>query len=166
MPTTTGYGEIRERLAVGRAAKRTYYVFVPGYRITAEVRDAPSTKHARTSFLDFLVRQRRIPWAQRSKVRRRMKVVKVKPGEIPASVVLDYDMPEPYTELPIQEAPYTEDIIGELEREEEVRTEIPEEREPVPQPVTRPGMPYVPRPVAPMRQLNILGSPIMGASRR
>ena len=96
-----------------------------------------------------------------------MKVVKVKPGEIPASVVLDYDMPEPYTELPIQEAPYTEDVIGELEREDAIRTEIPEEREPTPQPMTRPiETPLVPRPVVPGRYMNIMGAPIMGASRR
>lgn len=157
----------RERLAVGTAPKRTYFVFIPGYRITAEVRDAPNTKHARTQFLDYLVHQKRVPWSQRSQIRRRMKVVRSKPGEIPASVVLDYGMTEPYTELPIQEAPYTEDVIGELERVEEGRGEVPEMVERPSQPATRSSdAPVVPRPVVPSQRVDILSSPIMEASRR
>jgi hypothetical protein len=153
------------RSVVGRPGKHDYYVFIPGYRITAEVRDAPTTKHARTAFLDFLVRQRRIPYIQRARARRRMKTLRVKRGEIPSSVVLDYDMPEPYTEMPISEAPYTEDIESpeSVQVDGEALAYRAGERRPVPAART----PLVPGPIVPAEsEIDIFSSPITDIARR
>lgn len=154
------------RSVVGRPGKHDYYVFIPGYRITAEVRDAPTTKHARTAFLDFLVRQRRIPYIQRARARRRMKTLRVRRGEIPASVVLDYDMPEPYTEIPISEAPYTEDLETPPESVQIEGEALPYragERRPIPAART----PMVPGPIMPAEsEVDIFSSPITDIARR
>ena len=69
----------------------TYHAFVPG-GLSAEIRDAPSTKRARTAFLDYMSRNKHIKWSERSEVRRHIKVNKSFPGETEADVVLEYDL--------------------------------------------------------------------------
>ena len=69
----------------------TYHAFLPGGQ-SAEIKDAPSTKRARTVFLDYLARNKYIKWDDRGEVRRHIKVNKVFPGEIEADVILDYNL--------------------------------------------------------------------------
>jgi hypothetical protein len=85
--------------------------------LSAEIRDAPSTKRARTAFLDYLSRNKHIRWSERGEVRRHIKVNKSFPGELEADVTLEYDMVtggEDKSIPPVgEESPMT---IGEIER--------------------------------------------------
>lgn len=68
----------------------TYLVGAPGLDITAEVSDAPSTRHARTAFLDYLTRSHRIPYTQRKTVRSVVWTKRVQPGQVATNVQLSY----------------------------------------------------------------------------
>ena len=76
----------------------TYYVTAPGASITAEV-DAPDSRHARTTFLDYLSRSRMIPWGARQTVRKQLMTKKIQPGSIATSVQLSYNTKEPTPEV-------------------------------------------------------------------
>ena len=67
-----------------------YYIFIPGYDVTAEVSDAPDARHARTAFLDYLHRKGLIQYSDRGRIRDNMKTVKAEPGEMEPTVRLDY----------------------------------------------------------------------------
>jgi len=71
----------------------TYLTFIPGFSINAEV-DAPDTKHARTTFLDYLQRNNYIGWDQRQIYRKKIKTDRVEPGEVSTTIQLVYDMQE------------------------------------------------------------------------
>ena len=71
----------------------TYLTFIPGFEINAEV-DAPSTKQARTSYLDYLQRNNYIGWDQRQAYRKKVKTDRMEPGERATTIQLDYDMQE------------------------------------------------------------------------
>jgi len=81
----------------------TYYVSIPNSEApTAEV-EASSTKHARTSYLDYLSRNGRIGWKDRQNTRPLIKVSRMQPGEIQTQVRIDYsqgDMPTREIEAP------------------------------------------------------------------
>ena len=68
----------------------TYYASIPNFDVTAEI-EASDTKHARTSFLDYLSRNGYIDWGQRKVTRKAIILKRVQPGEIPTSIQLDYD---------------------------------------------------------------------------
>jgi len=71
----------------------TYLTFIPGFKINAEI-NAPSTKQARTSYLDYLQRNNYIGWDQRQAYRKKVKTDRMEPGEIATTIQLDYDMQE------------------------------------------------------------------------
>jgi len=71
----------------------TYLTFIPGFSINAEV-EAPDTKHARTTFLDYLQRNNYIGWDQRQIYRKKIKTGRVEPGEVSTTIQLVYDMQE------------------------------------------------------------------------
>jgi len=80
----------------------TYYVFHPNVEVTAEV-EAPDTKKARTTYLDYLARSGRISWDQRGNLRDGIKIDQMQPGEMQTSVALNYSRdaePEEEMELP------------------------------------------------------------------
>jgi hypothetical protein len=81
----------------------TYYVTAPGSQVTAEV-NAPDSRHARTTFLDYLSRSRLIPWGARQQVRKQLMTKRMQSGEIPTTVQLSYNTEESAPEV-ISEAP-------------------------------------------------------------
>jgi len=81
----------------------TYYVTAPGSQITAEV-SAPDSRHARTTFLDYLSRSRLIPWGARQQVRKQLMTKRIESGSIPTTVQLSYNTEEAPAEV-ITEAP-------------------------------------------------------------
>ena len=85
----------------------TYYVFIPNSEApTAEV-DAPSTKHARTAYLDYLSRSGTIEYSQRGTVRKVIRLSRMQPGEVQTSVKLEYGLSEP-PEREVGPPPYDE----------------------------------------------------------
>jgi len=68
---------------------RTYYGFIPGQDLTAEI-EAPNTRHARTAFLDYLSRGGLIQYSDRGQARKLVQVTKMDPGEFPTTVTLTY----------------------------------------------------------------------------
>ncbi len=100
----------------------TYYVFKPGFEITAEVQ-ASNTKHARTAFLDYLSRNNLVNWNERQGLRASLKAVRMDPSEYQTSVQLEYGLEEP----PSRELP----TPGVFEEErEEFANSYPESEEP------------------------------------
>lgn len=67
----------------------TYLVMAPNLSINAEV-DAPDSRHARTTFLDYLSRNHLIPYTERQVVRRVLMTKRVDPGEVSTTVQLSY----------------------------------------------------------------------------
>jgi len=104
----------------------TYYAFIPGGK-SAEIKNAPSTKRARTVFLDYLVRNDEIDWSQRGETRKKIKVTKSEEGEMKADVVLDYELVGEKEEMGMPEGVAAEGVGMEGRWEEPVP-----EFEPVP----------------------------------
>lgn len=73
----------------------TYLVGAANLDVTAEVTGAPSTRHARTAFLDYLTRNHLIPYTQRKTVRSVLYTKRILPGQIATSVQLDYSTGNP-----------------------------------------------------------------------
>lgn len=71
----------------------TYYVWTPDSDVRAEV-EAPDTRHARTTYLDYLHRGGIIDYTDRQRVRERVMTKRIQPGAMAGEtdVVLDYDM--------------------------------------------------------------------------
>lgn len=67
----------------------TYLVSHPQIDILAEV-IAPDSRHARTTYLDYLSRNGIIQWEQRQTVRRAVMTKRVNPGEFQSDVQLRY----------------------------------------------------------------------------
>lgn len=67
----------------------TYVVKHPSIDILAEV-TAPDSRHARTTFLDYLSRRGLIGWNQRQAVRSGIMTKRVNPGEVQTNVQLKY----------------------------------------------------------------------------
>jgi hypothetical protein len=67
----------------------TYLVMAPNLSINAEV-DAPDSRHARTTFLDYLSRNHLIPYTQRRTVRSVLVTKRVPAGQVPTTVQLSY----------------------------------------------------------------------------
>ena len=81
----------------------TYYVTAPGSSVTAEV-NAPDSRHARTTFLDYLSRSRMIPWGARQQIRKQLMTKRMESGSIPTTVQLSYNTEESAPQV-ITEAP-------------------------------------------------------------
>lgn len=68
----------------------TYFVVIPSSSFpTAEIY-APDTKHARTTYLDFLSRNNYIQWSDRGEVRKRILTKRAKPGQFLPDTSLSY----------------------------------------------------------------------------
>lgn len=105
-----------------------YVVFAPGtgINLVAGV-EAPSTKHARTVYLDYLSRNGQVSWNQRQELRKHIKVMKDTEGAMDADIYLDYDMeggvdveryePEDFREPMEGETYYTEQGTQHAEEE-------------------------------------------------
>jgi len=72
----------------------TYYLFSPNLNVTAEV-DAPTTRSARTAFLDYLTRTGKLPFSQRRVFRKKLITKRMQPGEIRTTVQLVYGESQP-----------------------------------------------------------------------
>ena len=68
----------------------TYYTFIPNFDVTAEVVDAPDSRHARTAFLDFLTRNRYINYSNRGITRQQIKTARVETGSTQPYVAIQY----------------------------------------------------------------------------
>ena len=145
-----------------------YYVFMPKYiDVTAEV-SAPDSRHARTSFLDYLSRSGMIRWNERQAARRQIITKRMRPGEIQTDIKLEYGIQEPpkVEELPVpppmQRKPEPREEIGVSPTYEDLGP-TPEEEE-LYQPEQPQSQPQ-PQPVQPVRDI-FGGSPIVELSRR
>jgi AICAR transformylase/IMP cyclohydrolase PurH len=138
----------------------TYYVTAPGSKISAEI-DAPDSRHARTTFLDYLSRSHLIPWNARQEVRKKLMTKRVEAGSVQTSVQLSYNAQETKPEV-ISAGPQPQSTQRQLVQPQTVRygvnTQQPAE-ETQEQPVQEPQ---------PTRAYpSILGnSPIANLSRR
>lgn len=102
----------------------TYYTHIPDSKApTAEIA-ASSTKHARTTYLDYLSRNGLIGWKDRQTIRPLIKVSRMQPGEFQTQIKLDYDQ---RSEPPVQEV----EAPPEMGVEERLEEQPPEE-EPAP----------------------------------
>jgi len=68
-----------------------YRAEMPGQKV-AKVEGAPTTKHARTAYLDYLSRNQRISWRDRGEARRMIDVDRWQDEWMNPDIVLDYDM--------------------------------------------------------------------------
>ncbi len=101
----------------------TYYVFIPNYQFTAEV-DASNSKHAKTAYLDYLTRNNMLSWKQRQAVRKNVRLTKVEPGEMQASVHIDYSMQR--SEQPVVlEGAQTQEVAEEQPSEQYIEQPTP-----------------------------------------
>lgn len=100
-----------------------YYISNPRMEpnITAQA-EAPSTKKARTLYLDYLVRNNVISWSERGKVRPFLVVDKMEEDEFPTRVQLSwYKQPEdlePEMDLSIEPHEVPQTPISQFEPEE------------------------------------------------
>ena len=105
----------------------TYYAVIPGKEsVSAEI-DAPDKRHGRTAYLDYLARNKLIPYTERSRYRKLIILDRVDPGEISTSVKLSYPAKSVQREQPVPE-----EIIQEVPAqvsEPEVPVEYSEPRE-------------------------------------
>jgi len=94
-----------------------YRAEMPGNK-TARVEGAPTTKHARTAYLDYLSRNKHISWKDRGEARRMIDITQWQDWMEP-DVVLDYDMVTKDEELGIPEGIAME-YEGDMFEDEEV----------------------------------------------
>ncbi len=66
----------------------TYYITSP-VEVKAEV-TAPSTRSARTTYLDYLTRNGLLPWGGRGDFRKSILIDRIESGQFPVDVDLDY----------------------------------------------------------------------------
>ena len=121
----------------------TYYGVLPGYEgVSAEI-EAPDKRHGRTVFLDFLARNRIIPYGQRHEARRRVKLDNMQPGEIPTTVRLSYggDIPQLSSEI-VESVPHvsgdladepTYGDLGPYTSEDQILSDAPDEDNYIPE---------------------------------
>ena len=129
----------------------TYYTFMPKYIDTTAEVDAPDSRHARTSFLDYLSRSGILQWGERQAARRQIITKRMKPGEIQTDIKLEYGVKEPAkveelpTPPPMQRKPEPSEEVGieptyedlgpTSEKEKMYQPEQPQSQpQPVPQP--------------------------------
>ena len=67
----------------------TYLASHPEIGLTAQV-EAPSTRKARTTYLDYLSRNQLIDWRTRQSYRENIPVKRIDPGEVDVDVELSY----------------------------------------------------------------------------
>lgn len=139
-----------------------YYVHIPNTEApTAEV-EASNTKHARTTYLDYLSRNNLIGWNDRQLVRDRIHIQRVEPGQISTQIQLDYTAYSP----PEQEIEPPEDLEGFTP---EHATEYGDEEYAVEEPSYEREYPVEPPPPPPQTRRDhdpFGGSPIVDLSRR
>ena len=92
----------------------TYIVAAPNLSINAEV-EAPDSRHARTTFLDYLSRNHLIPYTERRTVRSVLMTKRVQSGEVPTTVQLSYRSGQGTPMIP-EEVPTPELAMPEEER--------------------------------------------------
>ena len=137
----------------------TYYVTAPGSKISAEV-DAPDSRHARTTFLDYLSRSHLIPWNARQTIRRQLMTKRIEAGSVPSSVQLNYNAVESKPE--VIAAPQPQSTQRQLVQPQTVmyRTRVQES------PVEAQEQPVQEQQPASVRQTILGNSPIASLSRR
>ena len=134
-----------------------YFLELPGTDVKAEV-EAPSTRSAQTSYLDYLTRNQIVPWKGRNALRSSIIVDRIESGQMPVDVNLNYNLEqggvsEPETVLGPQ--PVTIDTFDEPEMDMEV-------------PVSRPSPSFTPRTKRPGTLADLpedLPTPEIGASK-
>ena len=67
----------------------TFFVLLPQTRISAEV-EAPSSRKAETVYMDFLTRNKIVPWKERGKLKPFIQISRTEPGSKAADVQLVY----------------------------------------------------------------------------
>jgi len=91
----------------------TYFVNLPSTDVKAEI-EAPSSRQARTAYLDYLVRNKIVPWRGRNLLRESIITDRIESGQVPIDVKLNYKLKEK------EEEPTEEIVIG-----PEVETDVP-----------------------------------------
>ena len=76
----------------------SYYLELPETGISAEVQ-APSTRSAQTTYLDYLTRNKIVPWKGRNALRPSIITDRIESGQMDVDVNLNYTL-----EAPVQEA--------------------------------------------------------------
>ncbi len=69
----------------------TYFVSLPSTGISAEV-EAPTTRSARTTYLDYLTRNGIIPWSGRNRLREGILTDKIESGQMEVDIQLSYGL--------------------------------------------------------------------------
>ena len=84
----------------------TYYSIIPDSGAPAAEIEAPDSKHARTSYLDYLSRANIIQYNQRGIARKKVITRRMQPGEFQTAIHLDYgEHYEPMIDSAYGEAP-------------------------------------------------------------
>jgi len=75
---------------------KVYFVSAPEKfpEIIAEIHNAGDIKHAKTAFLDFLSRTKKINWGDRTSVKQKILVKRGDIGDISSTITLDYRQKE------------------------------------------------------------------------
>jgi len=69
----------------------TYFVTLESTGVKAEV-EAPTTRSARTVYLDYLTRNKLVPWVERQNLREEVIVDRIESGQVPIDVNLSYSL--------------------------------------------------------------------------
>ena len=72
----------------------TYYVNLPSSGVSAEV-EAPTTRSARTTYLDYLTRNKIVPWQGRNSLREEIITDRIESGQMDVDIRLNYEMEGP-----------------------------------------------------------------------
>ncbi len=150
-----------------------YFLELPGTGVKAEV-EAPSTRSAQTSYLDYLTRNQIVPWKGRNSLRPSIIVDRIESGQMPVDVNLNYNLEQGGVEEPEMDlVPESQFGTEPMEEEFESQIEPQVQRQPPPKiPSTRFSVRSdKPAPVAdlpsdlPQPEIN-KGMPIQAASKR
>ncbi len=69
----------------------SYFLELPGTGVTAEV-EAPSTRSAQTTYLDYLTRNKIVPWKGRNALRPSIVTDRIESGQMDVDLNLSYSM--------------------------------------------------------------------------
>ncbi len=69
----------------------SYFLELPGTDVKAEV-DAPSTRSAQTTYLDYLTRNKIVPWKGRNALRPSIVTDRIESGQMDVDINLNYNL--------------------------------------------------------------------------
>ena len=69
----------------------SYFLELPGTGVTAEV-EAPSTRSAQTTYLDYLTRNKIVPWKGRNALRPSIVTDRIESGQMDVDINLNYNL--------------------------------------------------------------------------